>query len=114
MAIAAKPVFAAMGYTDPKTGVLTAGGQQALAQWHQAINSIPISVTGEQVQGNGKAWTLANAPMGNVALTGISLTGPVPLVMGKGNAWNYSVDAQGNIKTEQAFEGVVASYEYAQ
>ena len=52
--------------------------------------------------------------MGNVALTGIGLTGPVPLVMGKGNAWNYSVDVQGNIKTEQAFEGVVASYEYAQ
>ena len=53
MAIAAKPVFSAMGYTDPKTGVLTAGGQQALAQWHQAINSIPISITGESAGGAG-------------------------------------------------------------
>lgn len=45
MAIAAKPVFAAMAYTDPKTGVLTAGGQQALAQWHSAIGSTQDDLT---------------------------------------------------------------------
>lgn len=127
MAILAKPVFAAMGYTNPKTGVLTAGGQQALAQWHQAINSIPISVSGEQVspsdvdlspgtpsQGAGTAWKLANAPAAGVSLLGIGANGPVPLALGKGNAWNYSIDDQGNITTEQAFEGVMASYEYTQ
>jgi hypothetical protein len=113
MAISAKPVFAAMGYTDPKTGVLTAGGQQALAQWHQAINSIPISVSGEQVEGAGKAWTLANAPSGNVSVVGIGASGPVPLTLGKGQAWHYSIDGS-NITTEQEFEGVTASYEYAQ
>lgn len=114
MAIPAKPVFAAMGYTEPKTGVLTAGGQQALAQWHQAINSIPISVSGEQAQGAGTAWALANAPMGNVSLLGIGANGPVPLALGKGSPWNYSIDEGGNITTEQKFEGVMASYEYAQ
>jgi hypothetical protein len=113
MAIAAKPVYAAMGYTDPKTGVLTAGGQQALAQWHQAINSIPVSVSGEQVQGAGTAWALANAPAGNVSLVGIGKSGPVPLSLGKGNAWNYSIDG-GNITTEQEFQEIMASYEYAQ
>lgn len=113
MAIAAKPVFAAMGYTDPKTGALTAGGQQALAQWHSAINSIPISVTGEQAQGAGKAWTLANTPAANVSLLGVGANGPVPLTAGKGNAWNYSIDGN-KITTEQEFQGVVASYEYTQ
>jgi hypothetical protein len=113
MAITAKPVFAAMSYTDPKTGVLTAGGQQALSQWHSAITSIPISVSGEQAQGAGTAWTLANPPAGSVSLLGIGPNGPVPLTAGKGNAWNYSIDGN-SITTEQAFEGVVASYEYAQ
>jgi hypothetical protein len=117
MAIAAKPVFAAMGYTEPKTGVLTAGGQQALAQWHSAINSIPISVSGEQAQQEpgsaGNVWTLANTPSGNVSLLGVGANGPVPLTPGKGNAWNYSING-GKITTEQAFEGVVASYEYTQ
>lgn len=113
MAISAKPVFAAMGYTDPKTGVLTAGGQQALAQWHRAINSIPISVSGEQAQGAGKAWTLANTPAGNISVVGIGANGPVPLTSGKGSAWNFSIDG-GKITTEQEFEGVVASYEYEQ
>lgn len=111
MAIPAKPVFAAMGYTDPATGMLTQGGQQALAQWHTAINSIPISVTGEQAQGAGKAWTLAKTPAGSVALVGIGANGPVPLTAGKGNAWNYSIDG-GKITTEQVFQGVIASYEY--
>lgn len=114
MAVPAKPVYAAMGYTDPKTGVLTAGGQQALAQWHSSINSIPISVSGEQAQGAGTAWTLAKVPMGNVSLLGIGANGPVPLTAGKGNAWNYNIDDSGKITTEQAFEGVVASYEYSQ
>lgn len=45
MAIPAKPVFSAMGYTDPKTGALTAGGQQALAQWQTAINSTQEQLT---------------------------------------------------------------------
>lgn len=113
MAIPAKPVFAAMGYTEPRTGVLTAGGQQALSQWHQAINSIPISVSGEQVGGAGTDWNLANAPMGGLSLLGIGPNGPVPLTPGKGSPWNYSIDG-GKITTEQAFEGVVASYEYSQ
>jgi hypothetical protein len=113
MAITAKPVFAAMSYTDPRTGALTAGGQQALAQWANAINSIPISVSGEQVKGAGKAWTLANVPSGNVSVLGIGANGPTPLTLGKGNAWNFSIDG-GNITTEQEFEGVTASYEYAQ
>ncbi len=113
MAIPAKPVFAPMAYTEPKTGVLTAGGQQALAQWHQAINSIPISVTGEPVKGAGKVWQLANAPAGNVSLMGIGPNGPVPLTLGKGSAWNYSIDGN-QVTTEQEFEGVVASYEYTQ
>jgi hypothetical protein len=113
MAIAAKPVFAAMGYTEPKTGVLTAGGQQALAQWHLAINSIPVSVTGEQAQGAGTAWTLANTPAGNVLLVGVGANGPVTLIPGKGQPWNYSIEG-GNITTEQDFQGVHASYEYAQ
>jgi hypothetical protein len=111
--IVAKPVFAAMSYTDPKTGVLSAGGQQALAQWHQAINSIPISVSGEQVQGAGKKWTLANAPSGNVSLIGIGANGPVPLALGERNAWNFAIDGN-QITTQQEFEGVVASYEYTQ
>ena len=113
MAIPAKPVFAAMGYTDPKSGLLTQGGQQALAQWHKAINSIPISVSAEQAKGAGQAWTLANTPSGNVSLIGIGANGPVPLALGKGNAWNYSIDGSA-ITTEQAFEGVIASYEYTQ
>lgn len=112
-AILTKPVFAAMAYTDPKTGILTAGAQQALSQWQGAINSIPISVSGEQVQGAGTQWALANAPAGNVALIGIGANGPMPLALGKGNAWNYSIDG-GAITTEQQFEGVVASYEYLQ
>jgi hypothetical protein len=45
MAIPAKPVFAAMSYADPKTGILTAGGQQALAQWQSAINSTQDQLT---------------------------------------------------------------------
>jgi len=113
MAIAAKPVYAAMGYTDPKTGVLTTGGQQALAQWHKAINSIPVSVSGESASGAAKAWTLANTPSGNASLLGVTKSGTVPLTPGKGNAWNYSIDG-GNITTEQEFEELIASYEYAQ
>lgn len=109
----AKPVFAAMAYTNPKTGALTAGAQQALAQWSNAINSIPISVTGEQAEGAGTGWTLANPPAGNVSLMGIGANGLVPLAAGKGNPWNYKIDG-GTITTEQAFEGVIASYEYAQ
>lgn len=113
MAIPAKPVFAAMSYMDPQTGLLTAGGQQALAQWHKAINSIPISVTGEQASGAGNAWTLAKTPAGTVSLMGIAAGGPVPLTLGKGNPWNYSIDG-GKITTEQDFQGVIASYEYSQ
>ena len=113
MTILAKPVFAAMAYTDPKTGLLTAGGQQALAQWQVAINAVPISVTGEQAEGAGTAWTLVNSPQGNVSVMGIGATGPVPLTLGKGNAWNYSING-GKITTEQDFQGVVASYEYSQ
>lgn len=113
MAVLAKPVFAAMGYTEPKTGKLTAGGQAALAQWQTSINSIPISVSGEQVSGKGTAWALANAPMGNASLVGVGANGPVPLSLGKGNAWNYSIDG-GKITTEQEFQEVIASYEYAQ
>ena len=110
----AKPVFAPMPYTDPKTGILTSGGQQALAQWQTAINAIPISVSGEQVQGAGKQWTLANPPAGNVALLGVNPNAaPVPLTLGEGNAWNYSIEG-GKITTEQEFQGVVASYEYTQ
>jgi|SRR5215469_2202143 len=113
MAIAAKPVFSAMSYTDPKTGMLTQGAQAALAQWHSAINSIPISVSGEQVEGAATAWTLAKTPIGKVSLVGIGANGPVPLVAGAGNAWNYAITGN-QITTEQPFEGVVASYEYAQ
>ncbi len=113
MPISAKPLFAAMSYTDPKTGVLTTGGQTALAQWHSAINSIPISVSGEQATGAATKWTLAHTPAASVALTGISANGPVPLAPGKGNPWSYTIDGAG-ITTEQAFEGVIASYEYAQ
>lgn len=111
--VPAKPVFAAMAYMDPKTGLLTAGGQQALAQWHKAINSIPLSVTGEQAQGAGTGWKLANTPAGNIALYGVSKNGPVLLTPGKGNAWNYSIDGQ-TITTEQEFDEVTASYEYTQ
>lgn len=113
MAIAAKPVYAAMSYVDPQKGTLTTGGQMALAQWHSSINSIPISVSGEAAKGAGTAWTLQNAPAGNVSLMGISAKGPVPLVLGKGNPWNYSIDG-GKITTEQNFQGLVASYEYTQ
>lgn len=113
MAIKAKPVFAAMRYTDPSTGALTAGGQQALAQWHQAINSIPISVSGEQAKGAGTAWKLANTPAGSVSLVGIGANGPVPLTLGKGKAWNYAINGN-QITTVQAFQEVVASYEYTQ
>ena len=109
----AKPVFAAMSYTDPQTGKLTQGAQQALAQWHSAINSIPVSVTGEQAQGAGKAWKLAKMPTANVAVIGVGASGPVTLTPGKGNAWNYSIDGN-SIATEQAFHGVIASYEYSQ
>lgn len=111
--IAAKPVWGAMSYTDPKTGVLTAGGQQAFAQWHQAINSIPISVSGEPVKGGGKQWLLANVPSGGVSLVGETADGLVPLSLGKGKAWNYSIEG-GQITTEQEFTGVTASYEYTQ
>jgi hypothetical protein len=45
MAVPAKPVFAAMSYADPKSGKLTAGGQQALAQWQSAINSTQDDAT---------------------------------------------------------------------
>jgi hypothetical protein len=109
----AKPLYAAMSYTDPKTGVLSAGGQAALAQWGRAINSIPVSVSGEQAAGKGTGWTLANMPMGNVSLIGVGSNGPVPLTLGKGNAWNYAIDGN-RITTEQGFEELVASYEYAQ
>ena len=112
--IMAKPVYAAMGYTDPRTGKLTTGGQAALAQWHTAITSIPISVSGEQVSGAGKQWALANAPLGGISLMGIGDKGPVPLTLGQGNAWNYAVDEDGNITTEQEFQELIASYEYAQ
>jgi hypothetical protein len=111
--IAAKPVFSAMAYTEPRTGALTAGAQQALAQWHRAINSIPISVSGEQAQGAGTAWTLGNAPSGNAQVFGVGANGPVPLSNGKGNPWNYSIDGN-SITTEQEFDELVASYEYQQ
>ena len=48
--MAAKPVFAAMAYTDPKTGVLTAGAQQALAQWQTAISELQQQVATLQGQ----------------------------------------------------------------
>ncbi len=50
MANTAKPVFAAMAYTDPQTGMLTAGAQQALAQWQSTINSLQAQVTALQAQ----------------------------------------------------------------
>ena len=110
---AAKPVFAAMSYTDPQTGKLTQGAQQALAQWHSAINSIPVSVTGEQAQGAGTAWTLGNVPAGNIAVIGIGPNGPVTLTPGQSQPWHYSLNGN-SITTQQAFEGVIASYEYSQ
>lgn len=50
MAIAAKPVFAAMQYTDPKSGLLTGGAQQALAQWQAAITELQTQVAELQAQ----------------------------------------------------------------
>lgn len=44
----AKPVFAAMQYTDPKTGLLTAGAQQALAQWQLSISQLEAKVAAMQ------------------------------------------------------------------
>jgi hypothetical protein len=46
----AKPVFAAMAYTDPKTGMLTGGAQQALAQWQTAISELQSQVAALQAQ----------------------------------------------------------------
>ena len=46
----AKPVFAAMAYTDPKTGMLTAGAQQALAQWQSVITQLQTQVAVLQAQ----------------------------------------------------------------
>lgn len=113
MAVPAKPVYAAMNYTDPKTGILSAGGQQALAQWHSAINSIPVSVSGEQAQGAGTEWNLSRTPAAGVNAVGLGPNGPVLLTPGNGQPWNFTL--QGNrIVTEQAFEGVIASYEYTQ
>ncbi len=113
MPAGAKPVYTAMSYVDPKTGVLTQGGQAALAQWHSAINSIPVSVSGEAVHGNGKNWTLANLPIGNVLLIGITAAGPILLAQGGANRWSYSIEGK-QITTQQSFEGVQASYEYRQ
>jgi hypothetical protein len=50
MTTPAKPVFAAMSYTDPKTGMLTAGAQQALAQWQSAITELQSQVAELQTQ----------------------------------------------------------------
>ncbi len=113
MVIAAKPVWGAMAYTDPKTGLLTAGGQQALAQWHSSINSIPVSVSGEQATGAGKTWTLANTPSGGALLYGLTAAGPVLLAPGNGKLWNYTLNGK-TVTTEQEFQGVTASYEYLQ
>jgi outer membrane murein-binding lipoprotein Lpp len=44
VATEAKPVFAAMQYTDPKTGLLTGGAQQALSQWQTAITTLQSQV----------------------------------------------------------------------
>ena len=50
MAVATKPVYAAMSYTDPKTGTLTAGAQQTLAQWQAAITELQAQVAELQAQ----------------------------------------------------------------
>lgn len=50
MAQTAKPVFAAMAYTEPQTGMLTAGAQQQLAQWQSLINSMQAQITALQAQ----------------------------------------------------------------
>ncbi|MFC5861092.1 hypothetical protein ACFPT7_02175 [Acidicapsa dinghuensis] len=50
MSTSAKPVFAAMAYTDPKTGMLTGGAQQALAQWQSAITELQSQVATLQAQ----------------------------------------------------------------
>ncbi len=109
----AQPFQNFQDYVDPRTGRLSLVGLQHFAQQVVAINSIPVSVSGEQVAGAGTAWTLANTPSGNVLLYGLTALGPVPLALGNGNAWNYTIDGA-EITTEQAFEGVTASYEYSQ
>ena len=113
MTVRAQPFQNFQDYVDPKSGRLTTFGLQHFAQQVTAINSIPVSVSGEQAAGAGTHWTLENLPMGNVALVGLTAGGPVPLALGKGNAWNYTIDGA-EIATEQAFEGVMASYEYTQ
>ena len=50
MVIQAKPVFAAMSYVDPKTGLLTQGAQQGLAQWQAAITELQGQVKTLQAQ----------------------------------------------------------------
>lgn len=114
MAIKAQPITSGSKYIDPsmQTG-LTHVGIRHFNQWQAAINSIPISVSGENVAGAGEHWTLTQTPSANVSLVGILGSGPVPLVKGEGNAWNYTIDGK-EITTAQAYQAVIASYEYQQ
>jgi hypothetical protein len=50
MAVPVKPVFAAMSYVDTKTGLLTQGAQQGLAQWQAAITELQTQVAQLQTQ----------------------------------------------------------------
>lgn len=50
MVVPAKPVFAAMQYTDPKTGLLTGGAQAALAEWQTAISTLQSQVAALQAE----------------------------------------------------------------
>jgi hypothetical protein len=109
----AQPVQGIHRYVDTNTGQFTQSGMQALQQQTDAINSIPISVTGEQADGAGKNWTLAHAPAGNVSLIGETANGLVPLSLGAAKAWHYAIDGAA-ITTQQAFVGVIACYEYLQ
>lgn len=110
--IKAQPIVAGAKYVDPSapTG-LTQAGIRHFNQWQLAINSVPLSVSGEQVAGAGMKWTLANAPSGNVLLFGVTDDGLLPLAAGAGKPWNYAIDGM-EITTAQTFQGLIASYEF--
>ena len=110
----AQPFTSGSKYIDPNAPMgLTQSGIQHFDQWRKSINSIPISVSGENVNGAQTSWALANTPSANVSLVGITAKGPVPLAPGKGNSWNYSINGK-QITTAQAFEQLIASYEFQQ
>lgn len=99
---------------DVTNNVLYASSGNGWQEIGSSSGNTLVSVFGENVQGSGTSWTLANIPnnASNVILFGfLESFGFVALSQGMGNPYNYVI-SEANITTNQSFTMILACYDY--